>query len=123
MISSDRFKVFVRVRPMSLKEQDCKSKKCINVDCENKMIKIINLSSEDSEEITEKSFEFDHCFGENSTQAEVYGKTAFPMIESVLNGYSSTIFAYGQTGCGKTYSMNGRPEQDDLKGKKLLNDL
>ena len=29
------------------------------------------------------------------------------MVESVLQGYNGTIFAYGQTGCGKTHTMSG----------------
>jgi kinesin family protein 3/17 len=37
----------------------------------------------------------------------IYDETAFPLVESVMQGYNGTIFAYGQTGCGKTYTMLG----------------
>jgi GTPase SAR1 family protein len=42
-----------------------------------------------------------------ATQQEVYNKTAKPAVLSILEGYNSTIFAYGQTGTGKTYTMEG----------------
>lgn len=34
----------------------------------------------------------------------------FPLVEGVLNGYNGTVFAYGQTGCGKSYTMMGVDE-------------
>ena len=38
------------------------------------------------------------------------------MVENVVEGYNGTIFAYGQTGCGKTYCMIGDPANEQLKG-------
>ena len=46
----------------------------------------------------------------------MYESTAFPLVESVVEGYNGTIFAYGQTGCGKTHSMVGIPNSDIEKG-------
>jgi kinesin family protein 3/17 len=40
----------------------------------------------------------------------VYEECAFPLVESVLEGFNGTIFAYGQTGCGKTWTMMGIPD-------------
>jgi len=37
----------------------------------------------------------------------VYDESGFPLVESVIEGYNGTIFAYGQTGCGKTHTMLG----------------
>ena len=55
-------------------------------------------------------FTFDKVFtGENTTQEEVYQYSARPSIDDVLEGYNSTIFAYGQTGAGKTHTMVGCP--------------
>ena len=39
----------------------------------------------------------------------MYDETAFPLVESVIGGYNGTMFAYGQTGCGKTHTMVGYP--------------
>ena len=52
-------------------------------------------------------FSFDYIFNMNSTQQEVYLKTSKSLIESVLKGYNSTLFCYGQTASGKTYTMTG----------------
>ncbi|RYG55449.1 hypothetical protein EON66_05290 [archaeon] len=45
-----------------------------------------------------KSFSFDAVYDATSTQKVVYEETAFGLVESVLQGYNGTIFAYGQTG-------------------------
>lgn len=54
-----------------------------------------------------KQFTFDSVFDWNSSQEDLYMKMVHPLIESVLNGFNATIFAYGQTGTGKTYTMEG----------------
>lgn len=63
----------------------------------------------------QKIFTFDHVFGVESEQAEVYEQSAFLLVENVLEGYNGTVFAYGQTGCGKTYTMTGS-KQEHSKG-------
>ena len=55
----------------------------------------------------EKQYAFDFAFDENSPQLEIFKNTAKFLCEGVLNGYNSTVFAYGQTGAGKTYTMLG----------------
>ena len=52
-------------------------------------------------------FTFDEVFDIESSQEEVYSILAKPAVNSVLEGYNSTIFAYGQTGTGKTFTMEG----------------
>lgn len=54
-----------------------------------------------------KKFTFDRTFGPESTQTEVYQYVVHPLIEEVLAGYNCTVFAYGQTGTGKTHTMVG----------------
>jgi hypothetical protein len=46
----------------------------------------------------------------------VFGEVAYPIIENVLEGYNGTIFAYGQTGTGKTFTISGLPKDPYLKG-------
>ena len=53
------------------------------------------------------TFTFDHVYDQNSTQQTVFENTAKGVVESSLKGYNATIFAYGQTGTGKTYTMEG----------------
>lgn len=51
------------------------------------------------------SFVFDYVYDQNCTQKKVYETTARNVVDSALHGYNATIFAYGQTGTGKTFTM------------------
>lgn len=55
----------------------------------------------------EKQFVFDSAYDGNSSNETIYGDICYSLVESVLEGYNSTIFAYGQTGCGKSHTMQG----------------
>lgn len=55
----------------------------------------------------ERRFIFDRVFDMDATQEEVYNDTARPLLTSVLDGFNTTIFAYGATGCGKTHTILG----------------
>lgn len=50
-----------------------------------------------------KTYPFDRVFGFASDQSLIYNEVVAPMLERVLMGYNCTLFAYGQTGTGKTY--------------------
>ena len=50
-----------------------------------------------------RTYPFDVVFGPEADQAMVYQDVVHPMLEEVLQGYNCTLFAYGQTGTGKTY--------------------
>lgn len=54
-------------------------------------------------------FVFDRLFDEDAAQQEVYENTTKPLLESILDGYNATVFAYGATGCGKTHTILGTP--------------
>jgi len=54
-----------------------------------------------------KTFRYDAVFNELSSQQDVYSEAAFSVVEGSFTGYNGTVFAYGQTGCGKTYTMVG----------------
>lgn len=61
-----------------------------------------------------KQWTFDLCFDWTNKQSEIYVKSAAPIIENVLEGYNGTVFAYGQTGTGKTHTMTG--DEGDERG-------
>ena len=46
----------------------------------------------------------------------MYEETFYSLVESVLNGFNGTIFAYGQTGTGKTFTMEGVRDNKELRG-------
>ncbi|CAN9507142.1 unnamed protein product [Ophioblennius macclurei] len=56
-------------------------------------------------------FVFDHVFGENSSQVDIFENTTKVVLDGVMNGFNCTVFAYGATGAGKTHTMLG--SQDD----------
>ncbi|KAG5439973.1 hypothetical protein PCK2_000665 [Pneumocystis canis] len=59
-----------------------------------------------------RTYTFDRVFGPEADQATVFDGVALPILGEVLNGYNCTIFAYGQTGTGKTYTMTGNISKD-----------
>lgn len=51
-------------------------------------------------------FSFDYVFGEGSVPShQVYSQCVHPLVEGIFLGYHATVFAYGQTGAGKSYTM------------------
>ena len=54
-------------------------------------------------------FAFDHVHDQHASQREVYENSARDAVLSTLEGYNAAILAYGQTGTGKTYTMEGDP--------------
>ncbi|KAI8991859.1 P-loop containing nucleoside triphosphate hydrolase protein [Mycotypha africana] len=56
---------------------------------------------------TTKVFHFDRVFRPCETQKDIFEDVAKPLINDVFKGASCTVFAYGQTGTGKTYTMEG----------------
>ncbi|KHJ99249.1 kinesin motor domain protein [Oesophagostomum dentatum] len=63
-----------------------------------------------------RTFFFDAVFPPDCDQMRVYNVAARPIVENVLKGYNGTIFAYGQTGTGKTFTMTGDLERAELQG-------
>jgi kinesin family protein 5 len=61
---------------------------------------------------SDHTFVFDHVFRWDASQKEVYDYAAKPIINAVLRGFNGTVFAYGQTASGKTYTMEG-PDIED----------
>ena len=83
--------VFCRVRPTNSKETTS-GYTCVKYGDQN-----IEIKTEEGE----NKFTFDHIFGMESTQADVFQNTAGALIVDVLSGYNATILAYGQSGTGK----------------------
>jgi kinesin family protein 18/19 len=62
----------------------------------------------------EQNYAFDIAFTKNSTQEEVYISTTKFLIKDVIEGYNATVFAYGASGAGKTYTMVGINDQPGI---------
>uniref|UniRef100_A0A673MQK2 Kinesin-like protein n=1 Tax=Sinocyclocheilus rhinocerous TaxID=307959 RepID=A0A673MQK2_9TELE len=111
--ASDNVKVVVRCRPLNEKEKMMGHKQSVAVD---EIRGTITVNKLDMTSEPPKTFTFDTVFSPDSKQLDVYNLTARPIIDSVLEGYNGTIFAYGQTGTGKTFTMEGVRAVPELRG-------
>ncbi|CAF0841159.1 unnamed protein product [Brachionus calyciflorus] len=114
MPEADNVKVCVRVRPLNEKEKREGNQKVVSVDKLNGNISVRNPNASADE--PPKNFSFDHVFGDDSKQLDIYNLIARPILEAVLEGYNGTVFAYGQTGTGKTFTMEGVRDKPELRG-------
>ncbi|KAM5343448.1 hypothetical protein ACJ41O_011985 [Fusarium nematophilum] len=67
-----------------------------------------------SKKVKDQVFAFDRVFDDNTTQSDVYEGTTRNLLDSVLDGYNATVFAYGATGCGKTHTITGTSQQPGI---------
>uniref|UniRef100_A0A672RJP0 Kinesin-like protein n=1 Tax=Sinocyclocheilus grahami TaxID=75366 RepID=A0A672RJP0_SINGR len=113
--SSESVKVVVRCRPMNEKERAANFQRVVSVDVKFGQVAVRNPRSASSHEHP-KVFTFDSVYDWNSKQMELYDETFRPLVDSVLFGFNGTIFAYGQTGTGKTFTMEGVRNDPDRRG-------
>ncbi|KAI8618724.1 P-loop containing nucleoside triphosphate hydrolase protein [Chytriomyces sp. MP71] len=106
--------VCVRCRPFSEREKErvAGATKCVKLDSTSGAVSLMSPKNQDDV----KNFTFDTAFDESSTQVEVYNSTARIIVDAVLNGFNGTVFCYGQTGTGKTFSMQGINNVPHLRG-------
>lgn len=99
---------------MNGKELDVNCQDIITVETSNNSIAVHNPNA--SQDEPSKTFFFDAVFTTEATQVDIYNETARPVVDKVLEGYNGTIFAYGQTGTGKTFTMSGYKSSPQLRG-------
>ena len=107
-------KVVVRVRPLSRKEQQNGHLATTVADEDQGTITCNNPKSDIAD--PPKVFTFDAVFASGCNQKSIYDKCGATVVEAVLDGYNGTVFAYGQTGAGKTFTMEGLSEPPELRG-------
>ncbi|XP_078727841.1 centromere-associated protein E [Lampetra fluviatilis] len=95
-MGEDNVKVCVRIRPLIQRETSGSSVTYWKSD-KHSMSQIDN----------NKSFIFDRVFGLDEQTYDVFDEIARPIIKAAVKGYNGTIFAYGQTSSGKTFTMMG----------------
>ncbi|KAI4463904.1 kinesin-like protein kif11 [Holotrichia oblita] len=94
--------VFVRIRPNNPVENEAKTLEVLSKK------EILSKTT-----YNQKRYVFDRVFDCHSSQQEIYNAVVSPLIPEVISGYNCTVFAYGQTGTGKTYTMEGFHDQDN----------
>ncbi|XP_058469689.1 kinesin-like protein KIF3C [Solea solea] len=113
--SSESVKVVVRLRPLNRKEEsNGPAGGIVQMDLGLGQVILRNPRAPASE--PQKTFTFDGVYDANSKQRDLYDESVRPLIDSVLAGFNGTIFAYGQTGTGKTYTMQGAWMDPEKRG-------
>ncbi|KAM6992315.1 centromere-associated protein E [Tautogolabrus adspersus] len=105
MTEESAVKVCVRVRPLIEREESAASESEEPVQLFWKADKKSIHQIDDGN--STKSFIFDRVFTADETTNQLYQNIAKPLVVSTVNGYNGTIFAYGQTSSGKTFTMMG----------------
>ncbi|KAE9462345.1 hypothetical protein C3L33_05729, partial [Rhododendron williamsianum] len=91
-------RVFCRVRPITMGDNCYLLRPVVSLDSSRLALNFAKNKS--------KIYSFDKVFHPSSSQDEVFEEVE-PVIKSALDGYNACIFAYGQTGTGKTFTMEG----------------
>ncbi|KAK6765055.1 hypothetical protein RB195_025114 [Necator americanus] len=115
---SRREQVVVRVRPLSNAEKDQRNFQCV-FQLDKRRLLLVDPEKYESNILRqnrqhERQFLFDAAFGPNSSQVDIHTATTSPLVDSIVAGYNATVFAYGATGSGKTFTMIGTKERPGL---------
>ncbi|KAI0538959.1 P-loop containing nucleoside triphosphate hydrolase protein [Xylaria digitata] len=114
-IQETNINVVVRCRGRN--EREVRENSAVVVSTDAVQGKVVDLSMGPSA-LSNKTYNFDRVFSPAADQSMIYDDVVKPILEEMLSGYNCTIFAYGQTGTGKTYTMSG--DMDEAFG--LLSD-
>jgi kinesin family protein 11 len=96
--------VLLRCRPFS--DDELRSNAPQVLTC-NDLQREVAVSQNIAGKHIDRVFTFDKVFGPSAQQKDLYDQAVVPIVNEVLEGFNCTIFAYGQTGTGKTYTMEG----------------
>ena len=110
----ENIKVVVRFRPLNAREKTEKVNFKLNFAIKSESSLLVE--TDNVYICSQPNFAFDRVFDSKTSQEDFYEYSCKPVIAEVLKGYNGTIFAYGQTGAGKTYSMMGNMDSEDLVG-------
>ena len=105
--------VVVRCRPLFGKEIREARNQIVDCDVRRGEVRIDNPKTPGD---PPKQFTFDGVYDHTSTQKEIFEGCALPIVRAAIEGYNGTIFCYGQTGTGKTHTMEGKDEPENERG-------
>ncbi len=103
---SETVHVSVRCRPLS--EDEKNRSEVVRINPEESCVSLTKTPTE------VRDFTFDHVFSPSVSQETIYNTAARTIVDNVLQGYNGTIFCYGQTGAGKTFTMIGTKDQPGI---------
>ena len=122
MSKSSNVKVYCRIRPENEQEISSGLGQCLTPLSTNSLQIIVdnlNINSGIKENYSEKTtqeFTYDRVYPSETTQKTIFEQIAKPLISAAFEGINGTLFCYGQTASGKTYTMEGIPSDENLMG-------
>lgn len=109
--NDSHFKVFLRVRPLVSKGENT-----VSIVSDNTIVTHAPDVSKRAQytKKEERHYAFHKVFGPKSQQLEVYNQVAHPLFDKFTQGENCLLFAYGMTNAGKTYTIQGSPDNQGL---------
>ena len=114
MSKSQTIRVICRIRPENEKEKASGYQSCITPLSRNSL-RIFPIDTATTKEEPHE-FTFDHIFPNTTLQSEVFSIAAEPLLNGLFEGINCTLFCYGQTSSGKTFTMEGIRNNTNLMG-------
>ncbi|VDK79791.1 unnamed protein product, partial [Onchocerca ochengi] len=112
-VKSEAVKVIIRCRPLTASEISDGYQSIVDIQTNRGVVELRNPKEPNE---PSKVFTFDSVYDPRSKQLDLYDETFRHLVDSVLEGFNGTIFAYGQTGTGKTFTMEGVHDDPELRG-------
>ncbi|SBO19722.1 kinesin-like protein, putative [Plasmodium knowlesi strain H] len=105
----DHIKVFLRIKPNVENLSKLKTEDCAIYKVNNNQLHLYEKkkSYNDTSELNTKTFNFNHIFDVDIHQSDVFDLIGKNLVNNFMNGYNSSILAYGNTNSGKTYTLYG----------------
>ena len=113
--------VAIRIRPLNKNEFQISPIEGVKVINNSSLLVTTDssLNNKKSNQIKEQQFFFDHVFDKNTSQQEIYENTTKNLLLGIIEGFNATVFAYGATGSGKTYTMLGTSNEKGIMTRSI----
>ncbi|EPY31598.1 OSM3-like kinesin [Strigomonas culicis] len=107
---AENVKVLVRCRPLSEKEKGNGHTCCVDMDMQAHTVSVQSAMGNPDR------WTFDAVINNTFTQKDIFTQYIMPLVDCMLDGFNATVFAYGQSGSGKTHTMTGVIGDEVLEG-------
>jgi kinesin family member 22 len=115
---SARVRVVVRARPLLQSERKRGEESCVrmtSIGTDQTVCVSEELENSFGDQTSlDTEFKFDSCYDSSSAQEDIFNNEIAPYVPNALCGRNTTIFCYGMTGTGKTYTMSGTPDNPGI---------
>lgn len=125
-LTDERMSIYLRIRPFSTEEQEKgENQECVEVQNDYTVSATAPKESHTYKTTTyglgkaAHHFTFSHVFPESTTQKEFFGATMLKMVQDFIEGQNCLVFAYGVTNSGKTYTIQGNPQDAGVLPRAL----